>query len=69
MRERRGVYSILVRNPDGKRYFGTSRGKWENHIKMELQEFESGCMDWIYLAQNRDRAWALVNAIMNLRVS
>jgi len=36
---------------------------------MELQEFASGCMDWIYLAQNRDRAWALVNEIMNLRVA
>ena len=69
MRERGDVYRILVRKPDGKRSFGKPRGRWENNIKMDLQEFGSGCMDWIDLARNRDRWMALVNVVMNLRVT
>ena len=69
MEEGRGVYTILVRKPDGKKSFGRPGGTWEDNIKTDLQELESGCMDWIDLAQNRDRWWALVNAVMNLRVT
>jgi hypothetical protein len=63
------VYSILVRNTKGKRSFWTSRGKLEDNIKMELQELGIGSLHWIDLAQNMDRSWALVNAIMKLRVA
>ena len=54
--------------PDGKTPLGRPRRKWENNIKMELQEIGCGGMDWIELAQDRDRCWALVNALMNFRV-
>jgi len=67
MGERRGVYSVLVGKPEGKSPFGRPRRRWENNIKMNLQEVECGGMDWIDLAQDRDRWWALVNALMYLR--
>ena len=66
--ERRGVCRVLVRKPEGKRPLGRSRRRWENNIEMGLQEFGCGGMDWIELAQDMDRWWALVNAVMNLRV-
>jgi len=66
--ERRGVYRILVRKPEGKRPLGRPRHRWEDNIKMGLQEVGCGGMDWIELAQDRDRLRALVNAVMNLRV-
>ena len=44
------------------------RSRWEENNKMDLQEVEWGCMDWIYLAEDRDRWRALVSAVMNLRV-
>jgi len=53
---------------DGKRPLGRSRGRWENNIKMDLQELECVGMDWIELAQDRDNCRALVNAVMNVRV-
>jgi len=53
--------------PEGKRPLGRP-SRWEDNIKMDLQEMGCGGMDWIELAQNRDRWWALVNAVMNLRV-
>ena len=53
---------------EGKRQLGRSRLKWENHIKMDLQEMGCGGVDWIDLAQDRDRWWALVNAAVNIRV-
>ena len=54
--------------PEGKRTFGRTRRRWEDNIKMDLQEMVLGVMDWIELAQDRDRWRALVNAVMNLRV-
>jgi hypothetical protein len=70
MRERRGVYRVLVRKPEETilRVLGRQRGRWEDNIKMDLQEMECGCMDWIELAQDRDRWRELVNAVMNFRV-
>ena len=68
MGERRGVYRVLVGKPEGKRPLGRPRLRWEDNIKMDLQEVRCGVMDWIELAQNRDRWQALVTAVMNLRV-
>ena len=53
--ERRGVYRLLVGKPDGKRPFGRPRHRWEDNIKMDLQELGIGGMDWIELSQDRDR--------------
>jgi hypothetical protein len=64
----RGVYRVLVGNPEGKRPLGRSRLRWENNIKMDLQEVRCEGIDWIDVAQDRDRWRALVNAVMNLRV-
>jgi len=65
---RRGVYRVLVGNPEGKRSLGRPRRRWEDNIKMDLQEVGCGGMGWIELAQDRDRWRALVTAVMNLRV-
>jgi len=64
----RGVYRVLVGKPEGKRPLGRLRRRWEDNIKMDLQEVGCGGMDWIELAQEWDRWRALVNAVMNLRV-
>jgi len=66
--ERRGVNRVLVGKPEGKRPFGRPRRRWEDNIKMGLQEVGCGGMDWIDLAQDRERRRAFVNAVMNLRV-
>jgi hypothetical protein len=58
----------LVGKPEGKRPLGRIRHRWEDNIKMDLQQVGCGGMDWIGLAQNRDRWRAIVNAVMNLRV-
>ena len=69
MGERRGVYRVLVGKPEGKRPLGGPRRRWGDNVEMYLQEVGlGGHMDWIDLAQGRDRWCALVNAIMNLRV-
>jgi hypothetical protein len=69
MGERRGAYRILLGRPEGRRPLGRHRRKWEYKIKMDLREVEWEGMDWTELAQDRDRGQALVNAVMNLRVS
>ena len=68
MDEKRRVYRILVRKPEGKRTLGRPRHRWVDNIRMDLQEVGCGCMDWIGLAQDRDRWRTLVSAVMNLRV-
>ena len=67
--EKRGVYRVLVGKPGGKTPLGRHRRRWEDNIKIDLQEVGSGGVDWIEMAQDRDGWWALVNAVMNLRVS
>jgi len=62
------VYRVLVGKPVGKRPLGRPRRRWEGNIKMDLQEAGCGGMDWIELAQDRDRWRALVDEVMNLRV-
>ena len=67
-RDRRGVYRDLMGKPEGKRPLGRPRRRWEDNIKMDLQEIGYGGMDWIELAQDRDGCRTLVNAVNNLRV-
>jgi len=62
------VYRVLVGKSEGKRPLGRPRPRWEDNIKMDLQEVGFRGMDWIKLAQDRDRWRALVNAVMNPRV-
>ena len=59
---------VLIRKPEGKRPLGRPRRRWEDNINMDLQEVGCGDMDWVELAQDTNRWWALVNAVMNLRV-
>jgi len=68
MAESRGVYRVLVGKPEGKRALGRPRHRWEDNIKIGLQEVGCGGKDWIDLDQERDRWCALVSAVMNLRV-
>jgi hypothetical protein len=68
MTEGRGAYRILVGRPEGRRPLERPRRRWEDNITMDLQEVGWGGMDWIDMAQDRDRWQALVNAVMNLWV-
>ena len=68
MEERKGVYKVLMGKPEGKRPLGRARRRWEDSIKMDLQEVGCGGMVWIELAQDKQSYRALVNAVMNIRV-
>ena len=68
MGEGRGVYRVLVGKPEGKRPLGRPGRRWEDNIRMDLQEVGLGYEDWIGLAQDRDRWRALVSAVRGLRV-
>ena len=68
MGEGRGEHRVMVGKPERKRPLGRPRLRWEDHIKMDLQEVGGGCGDWMELAQDRDRWRALVGTVRNLRV-
>jgi hypothetical protein len=68
MGEERKVYKVLVGKPKGKRPLGRKRHRWEDGIRMDLREIGLGDVDWIRMAQDRDRWRAVVSAAMNLRV-
>jgi hypothetical protein len=68
MGEKRKAYRLLEGKPEGRRLLGSLRLKWVDNIRMDLGEAEWGGVDWIGLAQDRDRRRVLVNAVMNLRV-
>jgi hypothetical protein len=68
MGEGRNVYRVLVGKSEGKRPLGRPRCRWEDGIKMDLRDIGWGGVEWIQLAQDRDRWRAVVNAVMNLRV-
>jgi hypothetical protein len=68
MGEVRNLYRVLVGKPEGKSPLGRPRRRWDDGIKMDLREIVWGGVEWIHLAQDRDRWRAVVNAVMNLRV-
>ena len=68
MGEERGVHRVLVGKPEGRRPLGRPRCRWEDNIKMDLQEVGGGSGNWMELAQDRDSWRALVITVMNLRV-
>jgi len=68
MDEERGVYRVLVGKLEGRRPLGRPRRRWVDNNKMDLQEVGCGYIDWIGLAQDRDKCRTLVIAVMNLRV-
>jgi len=68
MGEGKGVYRVLAGKPEGKRPLERPRRRWENNIKLDLEEVGGGCGDWMELAQDRDGWRALVSTMMNLRV-
>ena len=68
MEEGRGVHKVLVGKPEGKRPLGRPRRRWEDNIKMDLQEVGRGCEDWMGLAQDRDSWRELVSMVMNFGV-
>ena len=68
MGQGRRVYRVLVAKPEEKRPLGRPRRRWEDNIKMDLQEVGGVCGDWMELAQDRDRWRALVSTVMNIRI-
>jgi hypothetical protein len=68
MGEERNLYRVLMGKPEGKRPLERPRCRWEDGIYMDLRETGWGSVDWIQLAQDRDRWWALVNTVTNLQV-
>jgi hypothetical protein len=66
--EKRNTYRLLVGKPEGKRPLGRPRRRWVDNSRMDLVEVRWGDVDWIDLAQDRDRWRALVNSVLNLRV-
>jgi hypothetical protein len=68
MGEEMNVYRVLIGKPEGKRPLGRPRRRWEDGIRMDLRESGCGGVDWIQLAQDKDRWRAVVNKVMNLRV-
>jgi hypothetical protein len=68
MGEGRVTCRILIGRPEGRRPLGRPRRRWEDNIKLDLQEVGWGSMDWIHMAQDRDRCRTLVNAVINFRV-
>jgi hypothetical protein len=68
MGEETKVYKVLVGKPEGRRPSGRPRRRWEDGIRMDLREIGLGCVDWIRLAQDRNRWRAVVSAVMNLQV-
>jgi hypothetical protein len=69
MREKRNAYRLLVGKPEGRRPLGKPRRMWLDNIRMDLVEVGLGDVDWIGLAQDRDRWRALVNSVLSLRVT
>ena len=67
--DKRGVFRVLVGKPEGKKPLGRPKRRWEDNIKVDLQEVGCGGMDWIELSQDRERWRALLNAVMNRRVA
>jgi hypothetical protein len=67
MGEGRGAYRILVGRPEGRRPLGRPRRRWEDNIKMDLKDVGWGGMDWIDMAEDKDRWRALVNVVMNFQ--
>ena len=68
MGEERGAYKFLMGKPDGKRPLVRPRRRWVDYIRMDLQEVGCGYVEWIGLAQDRERWRTLVSVVMNLRV-
>ena len=64
----RGVHKVLAGKPEGRRPLGRSRRRWEDNIKMDLQDVGRGCGEWMEVAQDRNRWRALVSTVMNFRV-
>ena len=69
MGDKRGAYRVLLGIPEEKRLPGRPRLTWEDNIKMDLLEVGLGCMDWLDVSQDRGRWWALVIAVINIRVT
>ena len=68
MEEGRGLHKVLVGKPEGKRPLGIPRRRWEDNIKMDIEEVGRGCGDWMELAKDRDRWRALVSTVVDFRV-